>query len=351
MIYFAWFFMATVFVVIGSRLYYGKSINPKEVLAHFGAGVVAALLGTMITVLSMWSGTLETNLLHGKITGKEKQYTSCEHQYKCGESCSSDSKGNRTCTPIYCDEHTNDWDWVVRSSVGNFTIDRIDRRGSREPPRWTKVLVGEPATLTTTTNNFLKAMEDTVLLPPKSEIISSVKEPSTFDYYRVSLVDNNSKVSVQGFNEYLREWLKENGAKKQVAPWVIVTDYPTEAYADSVLYQVKGGDKNALIMIYGVDADGKVNWFRAHTFAMGMNNAVLITQLRQAALGDVLNLDMLKTQMALVDKHFVRVSNKEFKDLFDSSVKANPWVIFVLVVLQIVGMAFIGRKFHQEEMF
>lgn len=75
MIYFAWFFMATVFVVIGSRLYYGKSINPKEVLAHFGAGVVAALLGTMITVLSMWSGTLETNLLHGKITGKEKQYS------------------------------------------------------------------------------------------------------------------------------------------------------------------------------------------------------------------------------------------------------------------------------------
>lgn len=118
-----------------------------------------------------------------------------------------------------------------------------------------------------------------------------------------------------------------------------------------MLYQVKGGDKNALIMIYGVDAEGKVNWFRAHTFAMGMNNAVLITQLRQAALGDVLNLDMLKTQMALVEKYFVRVSNKEFKDLFDSSVKANPWVIFVLVVLQIVGMAFIGRKFHQEEMF
>ncbi|MGL4519656.1 MAG: hypothetical protein ACRCUJ_08280, partial [Phocaeicola sp.] len=119
-------------------------------------------------------------------------------------------------------------------------------------------------------------------------------------------------------------WLKENGAKKQVAPWVIVTDYPTEAYADSVLYQTKGGDKNSLILIYGVDADGKVAWFRAHTFAMGMKNSVLISQLRQAALGDRLGLGMLETQMSLVEKHFVRVSNKEFKDLFDSSVKANP---------------------------
>lgn len=351
MIYFAWFFGAAILVVVGSRLYYGNSINPKEVLAHFGLGMFAALLGVMFTVMSMWSGTLETNLIHGEILSKKKEYTSCEHQYKCGESCSSDSRGNRTCTPIYCDEHTNDWDWVVNSSVGSFTIDRIDRRGNHEPPRWSKVVIGEPATLTTTTNNFLKAMEDTVLLPPKAEIISNLKEPSTFDYYRVGLVDNNSKVSVAGFNDYLRDWLKVNGSKKQVAPWVIVTDYPTEAYADSVLYQARGGDKNSLIMIYGVDADGKVNWFRAHTFAMGMNNSVLLSQLRQAALGEVLTLDVLKTQMALVEKNFVRVSNKEFKDLFDSSVKANPWVIFVLVVLQVAAMVFFGRKFHQEEMF
>lgn len=351
MIYFVWFLLATILSVVIIRMCYGSSITPKEVLAHCGVGLVAALVATGITVGSMWSGTFETNLIHGKITGKEQTWTSCEHEYKCGESCSSDSKGNRTCVPIYCDEHTNDWDWTVYTSVGSFDIDRVDRRGSREPPRWTAVKIGEPATLEVSTSNFLKAMEETVLLPPKAKIISNVKEPREYDYYRVNLVVNNSKVSTDGFNDYIRNWLILNGAKKQISPWVIVTEYPTEAYADSVLYQIHGGAKNSLVLIYGVDDSGEVKWFRAHTFAMGMKNSVMLSKLRQEALGTKLTLDTIKSQLKIVETDFKRVSNSEFKELFDSSVKANPWVIFVVLVLQMVAMFFVGRFFHLERVY
>ena len=43
-------------------------------------------------------------------------------------------------------EHDYDIDWDVKTTLGTFTISRIDRQGLSEPARWTSVKVGDPET-------------------------------------------------------------------------------------------------------------------------------------------------------------------------------------------------------------
>lgn len=349
MIYLSWFILPVLISILVTKLYSKGRITQKELLYLVGIGIVSALMATGIVLGTMYSGSFESNLIHGQVNSKSKEWTSCEHEYVCGQSCSTDSKGNSSCTPIYCDEHTNDWDWVVDTSVGRITIDRIDRRGTREPPRWTEVKIGEPATNTVLTSNYLKAMPDSVLVPPKVPITTTDKEPKIFDYYRINLVDNHTKFNFSDFNPMIRDWLRVNGVIKQVSPWVIITDDPSPAYADSVFYSVAGGAKNSIILIFGIDEDQKVRWFKANTFALGMGNSVLLAKLQSAALGNVLNNEVMANQLSLISTDFKRVSNSEFKELFEGSITANPWIIAIVLLLQMGVNIYFSILFHKED--
>lgn len=349
MLYLSWFILPVILSILVTKLYSRGRITQKELLYLVGIGALSALMATGVVIGTMYSGAMEVNLIHGQVNSKVKEWTSCEHEYICGQSCSTDSKGNSSCTPIYCDEHTNDWDWVVNTSVGKIYIDRIDRRGSKEPPRWTEVKIGEPASNTVLTANYLKAMKDSVLMPPKVPITTTDKEPKIFDYYRVTLVDNHTNFDYTSFNPIIRDWLRVNGAIKQVSPWVIITNDPSEAYADSVLYSVNGGAKNAVILIFGLDEEQKVRWFRGSTFAKGTGNSVLLAKLKSVALGSVLDVSVLNTQLGLISTEFKRTSNSEFKDLFEGSITANPWIIVIALVLQMALNIYFSIFFHKED--
>lgn len=135
------------------RLVFMKTITWLETAAIIGLLSVIVCLGY---VLTFWSATDDTLILNGQVIGKERNQVNCEHAYRCNcrQSCS-----DKTCSQVCntCFEHRNDWDWDVQSTVGVFTINRIDKRGSQEPPRWTEVKLGEPAANTYSYTNYLKA--------------------------------------------------------------------------------------------------------------------------------------------------------------------------------------------------
>lgn len=136
------------------------SITWKE----FGLIVLAQLF---VAGIVSCSNTRDIEAWNGVVTGKQKVAVPCSHTYSCNchEVCSGSGK-DRSCRTECdtCYEHHsflrtipgNDYDWRVYTSNGEVVeIDRVDRQGVREPPRFTAVRMGEPTTLAHTYTNYM----------------------------------------------------------------------------------------------------------------------------------------------------------------------------------------------------
>lgn len=98
----------------------------------------------------------DTMVLNGYVTKKYSERTSCSHTYSCN--CRVVMNGKSTSTKCdTCHEHAYDVDWIVKSNVGAVEIDRINRQGTKETPRFTKAYVGEPFSIEKSYYNYIKA--------------------------------------------------------------------------------------------------------------------------------------------------------------------------------------------------
>lgn len=330
--YFMMLFVPAALVILVSWLLYKHEITYKE-LVFQGAGVLlSTLLGIGLLYVLGSAKTWDTELRTGKVISKAPVHVSCEHQYKCGETCSVDSKGNRTCVPIYCNEHAYDVDWDVQSTVGTFTIDRVDRRGTREPARFTKVKIGEPAVDSFGTRNYLLVDKDRFKAP--ADIMEKYREqlpayPRVFDYYRIDRVVNMTNIYFSHLNVWLNEQLKDDARLKQVNIVVVVT------YNDKDFYQAlrehwNGGKKNDLLLVYGVNPDSSIKWFRANTFADGQENQSFIKQLETLALERKLDQDLIREQYILMLREFNRLPNETFEYMAGFQTPSIGELLFVM---------------------
>ena len=180
--------------------------------------------------------TTDVEIWNGQVTGKEKEWVSCEHSYSCN--CRSNGNGGTTCD--ICHEHSNDWDWNVESTAGDFTIDRVDRRGSKEPPRWTAVAPGQPVAQAKSFTNYVKAVPHSLFNTNQQALGKYGAEvppyPSdVYDYHYINriLSVGVSIPDVTTWNHNLALMLRTPGPSKQVNVIIVVTKNadPTFEYA------------------------------------------------------------------------------------------------------------------------
>lgn len=156
-------FVPAFLVALFTKFFFPHKITGKE----WGLQVLGVLLSTGICmgIVAGASTSMSTDfaIFNGFVTGKDSVHVSCRHQYKCGETCRTETysigKGKtstrRVCTPKYCDEHSYDIDWDVYTTLGTYTIDRVDRRGTEEPPRYSDVEVNDPVASSHMVSNFM----------------------------------------------------------------------------------------------------------------------------------------------------------------------------------------------------
>lgn len=365
-----WFLVPSLITVAGCKWYFRETICPREMMAQTAIAIVMAAVAMGISYMSLHQSVYETNLVHGEVTGKWMQEVSCSHSYSCPpchQECTTYTVGSgkskstrRSCRQVCstCYDHNQDYDWRVATSFGTYEIDRIDRQGKNEPPRWTSVKNGDPVTGTYGTENWLKASEN-LLLPKKVDISEEQlkeipKAPYVFDYYNTNLVTdllpNTIPVDTSGWNQSIRQWERKAGPEKHVSVWLILTDKDF-SFSDRLLWAHRGGQKNEVIMIYGVKADGTVGWFRGHSFANGMNNNTLLQKLRQDALGQKLDYTVVEKQLQNILTDFKRQPAKEFKDLLFENLSVSWWLIAILIILQQAALIFVARQFHELDFF
>ncbi|AJF40789.1 hypothetical protein AVV29_gp021 [Vibrio phage phi 3] len=329
-------------LVLAKLVWKEKVTDPEFTLGGAFASVLAALACVGIYV-GMHSNMWDTEVWNGKVTSKYSKKVSCSHKYKCGETCTSDSKGNKTCVPIYCDEHPWDISWFVESTVGSVKIDRVDRRGLKEPPRFTKVEIGEYFARENNYKNYLKANKDSLFYKNR-EAAENYKGiipayPRVYDYYRNSKVFNFSKVSTQDAETLILEWLKEYGGTKQVNIIAVFTEEGTE-YFDMLQARWGGVKKNDVLLMYGMSGN-KVAWFRSTSFADGMNNRELHVHLRNAAIEKEWSTEILKEQLALVLEKFSRIPNSDFADMAENIKPSFSMLVWFFVICFFLNVAFV----------
>lgn len=331
---------------IAKRLW-GTEITKQEMFLNIVI-IIAACITTW--EFGRYSKMSDTEIWNGQVIQKEQVRVSCEHSYSCN--CRTDSKGTPSCDICY--EHMYDWDWVVRSSAGEFNIDRVDRRGSDEPPRWTAVRPGQPVALAKSYDNYIKAAPFS-LFNEHREVEKSFasKIPGypqqVYDYHYVDRVITIGVPlpDLKQWNTELALLLRSLGPEKQVNVILVFVDTKDPTYANALSRAWLGGKKNDVVVIIGSTSFPKIDWVRVLSWT---DEKLFVVQLRDELL-EQKSVDKNKV-LSIVSKHiqstFKRKNMKDFEYLKDE-IQPDDWVIILVGLLAVFGSLGLTALFYFYE--
>lgn len=327
----------------------------KVTLMELGAAVaVSLLLAFGLYQFGRYAQMADTELWNGEVTGTSKKV---DYYYYETKSC--DSKGENCTTTVH---EGHDMGWYVQSNIGQFTIDEIDCGSSSkmvclawypDPTRWTQVRLGDPVTAAHSYTNYVQAANnglfytDAESLDP--EFAPELEYPiQVYDYYHVDRVLSEG-VEVPGglaaWNSRLEQILKTLGPTKQANVIVVMTNSPSQAYAQALMTKWEGANKNDIVVIAGFpDGTTKAGpaWVSVHSWAKeDLMNVVMRDDLLDNPEWWASPNMLMPNLEKIITERFVRRPMAEFEYLADEiEPSMTALIIFaILGVLAGLGMA------------
>lgn len=323
-----------------AKVRWKHEITILELLANLAIGVA-------VTVGGYYGGrhlqAADVEVQNGRLVSKASEHVSCDHSYSCNckEVCSG-SGSSRSCSTSCdtCYEHSYDVDWNLNTEVGEIQVERVDRRGVDEPPRFTRAQPGDPVSLSKPYQNYIKAAPDSLFNKATETTLKAqfagklVPYPAdVFDYHYV-----NRFVSVgvpvpdgAAWNADLQQVLASLGPKKQVNAVVVLVNEANPNYAEALRAHWLGGKKNDVVVVLGVTQYPELNWVRVFSWT---DRELFKVELRDALQG----LKTLERSQVLgvlrehIEKGFVRKSMKDFAYL-QNEVELPLWLTILLALL------------------
>jgi hypothetical protein len=320
----------------------GSSYRGEITWKEFGINALAVVAVTSIVYFAGSYGAMwDHNIVNGEVTSKYKDRVSCRHSHTV---CTGSGK-TRTCRTWH--EHMFDYDWVVKSNVGSTRIDTIDRQGTREPPRWTAVVIGEPYAEKYSYINYIKAAPESLLHYSKGKILYDNIIPdypdNVYDYYKINRVVQigTSIPNVAQYNEKISDVLKSLGPTKE-ANIVLVFTNKAKSIAPSIRNKWIGGKKNDVIIVIGTKDNKTIDWVESYAWSI---KPAITNHLRDdiMAVNDIENIDaMFSTITRDISVYYQRKPMKDFEYL-KNEIEPPLWVIILTVLLSLsttVGMIY-----------
>lgn len=339
-----------VIPVIG-KLFFHATVTWKEFLAivAINSSILAVVIGA-----GSYHALTDTEIHNGVVTHKHIDKVPCQHSYSCNCRTVSCGKG---CTTTHCDtcyEHSHDWDHVVETTVGQIIIDRVDRQGKSVPPRWKSVEIGEPASLSHSFTNYIKASPDSLfnLSYLNDESVQVPEYPKVFDYYRVNRVLNVSEASIdtQTINRELNLHLRTLGAEKQVNLILVFWNHENDKWVDVLKAKWLNGKQNDLIVAIKTKPDSTIE--AVESFGFSKDSSVYYKINREVkSLESATKTDELVNIIVNATKTtFVRQSMEDFKYLEDL-IEPPLWVMIFASLLSIFGTMLATWFAHKHDWF
>ena len=327
----------------------------KQLCVQFVAQLAVAALAAGITSCA---NLHDVEVLNGRVTGKQREEVSCSHSYQCHchDVCSGSGK-DRSCHEECdtCYEHSYDVDWDVATTVGGYSIDRVDRQGLRQPQRWTNVSVGEPVTREHGYDSYIKAAPGTLFrYQGQLERYAATvpKYPQrVYDYWHDDrLVTVGIAVEEpRAWNADLQELNAELGAPKQANIIVVIAKDVSEDWFYALDQAWVGGKKNDVVLVVSVDGGMAPQWANVMAWT---TNELFKVRLRDdvMAAGAVTRAGTIGILRQDVSQLFVRKPMHDFEYL-KSEIVPTPteWIVSTIVALVVaLGLLF---AFHEYDPF
>ena len=316
--------------------YYSAEVTTKELLVSFGLNILVAAVCLGILQMFKYGQVHDYFILNGEVTKKYQDTVSCEHSYQV---CTTSNK-TTTCVTHY--EHSYDYDWVVQTSVGNVTIEREDRQGVKEPSRFSKVRIGEPAAIKYPYNNYLFADPNSLFLQTAKGGLG-VKPANTYDYYRTKHILGERYYP--DLELHLQHILK---GKEFNLTIVTLIDKPVETFFD-VVKDWSGGKINEVTLVIGLDKSGNIKWVKGNAYAKGYKNQLLLKELEDLVLNEGLTKNSLSKVVDNTTKSFKLHKESEFEEKLDL-VEIPLWIVILLTLVNFGVSIFVHVRMKQIDL-
>lgn len=308
--------------------------------------VIGALVVSAGWALGKYAQAHDIEILNGQVTGKYSQRVSCEHSYscRCRESCSGTGK-NRSCSQVCdtCYDHDYDIDWNLKTSLGDIEIERVNRQGTIEPPRYSRAASGDPVAQSHAYQNYIKAAPDSLFnaLSEKQALQRFVDQvpaypDKVYDYHYVDrvLTAGVAVPDLAAWRQDLANALRVLGPAKQANVVVLFSKESDPQFASAVNAKWLGGKKNDVVVVLGTPQYPEISWVRVLSWT---DKEVFKVQLRDALL-DLKTVErgaVLSTITGHIEKGFVRRPMEDFAYL-KHQIEPPGWVVALLVALSVV---------------
>lgn len=305
------------------------------------------------------SMTTDTMLVNGSVSSKLAKKQSCDqtwddwpdsfctNQYtrtvRDGNTCFTDSKGYRACTPKFKTQYKAVYPWEIRYFVdtnipSRHEIERVDRQGSNMPPRFAEIQKEDPATAEVTYTNYIKGAADT-LFNQKVENVPPIAYPKVYDYYHARRV---IYYGVKGSFDFVDRWNKDlavvNTALAEKKANVIINVVRSDpSWAEGLAQAWDAHNINDVVVTIGVEQE-TIRWVDVRSWS---KNELVDVTIRDEIL-NIGTLDPVAINQAIksaVLDYYVARDMSEFRYLADD-IALPIWVYILASVLLLVVTPF-----------
>ena len=353
-----WLLLAIPALIAGAaKIWLGHAISFLEfsVQTLLVCGVVFGVYQTGI-----YSQMSAHEIWNGQINSKHRVHDQYTESYECF--CSTDSKGNRSCSTCYRKHYTVDW--FLKTSMGRVSIKHLDRESKQvystpNPSIYEHAYVGEGASRSNRYDNYVRASSDSLFNQDRKDAQKYIEEgkipkyPQIYGKYKV-----NHVMSVGPDIPNIKEWNKEVanilrglGAAKQVNFMIVFTDVTSKNYADALEAAWRGANKNDAVLVISTQDNKTIDWVRVFSWS---KNQLFNVELRDKMLAEKsINIErMIPLANNIILEHFERREMTEFKYLKDA-IHPPTWVMILALFLSVglsVGLTYVFFCIDLNEM-
>jgi len=343
-------------VALGFYLFSGKKIT----LGEFAIQNVAQLiLLSSVVLFSGFGDSSDTEIWNGRVTKKYSERVSCEHSYSCN--CRTVSCG-KDCSTTVCDtcyEHFYDVDWVVKTTNNErIEINRVNRQGTQEPPRFTSAKIGEPTSVTHYYTNYIKASPDSLFR--KQGLVEKYSAsippyPKVFDYYKTNRTYSINGASIPElafWDNDLTEMNSDLGAAKKINIITVITKDLPDEYFYALEQAWIGSKQNDFVVVINVDASGTITWVNVMAFTTN-KLAEIVVRNSILKIGKLDRVAIMASIRKGVQENFIKRQMSDFEYLKNSTTPSKGMWLFSMIfglILSIgIGIFLMNNNYDNED--
>lgn len=341
--------MTTLLLLLGFPLLWplvAKVIWKQELtLYELGINLVVGVLIVMAGWgLGQFMQMTDIEILNGAVSAKHSEDVSCSHSYSCNCVKSCDSKGSCSETCSTCYDHPFDRNWLLETSVGQIEIDRVNRQGTVEPPRFSSAKIGDSVAVSHRYTNYIKASPDSLFNTQANKQLLATYQSripaypdKVYDYHYVDRVLTLGMTipDVAAWNSELAARLKTLGPTKQANVVLVFTKDTDPQFAEALRVAWLGGKKNDVTVVLGTPEYPSIAWARVISWT---DKEVFKVQLRDALL-DLKTVDkkaILDVIEQETNKGFLRKRMADFAYLKEL-IEPPTWVLALVFLMSTVA--------------